>query len=226
MFCNDTIEVVRTLMHIRTCGVDTPIADVPAGRREKYDRLARQFELSQYVQLIAMLEELRRNVRFSGAGRALTDALMVRFAKMHEWAPIEQLLSQLQTAAAGEKKNLPASVGKHAEPTSEPQPPLASNVVPARPATQCQPHAAEDPPRGYADLPEAGGCEAEFACNDANPANEARSATARMPVSPEERGPILNDPLVQQVLETFDGIVINMERTALPVTSEEDAPTE
>ncbi|MFQ5807880.1 MAG: hypothetical protein ACE5I3_15655, partial [Phycisphaerae bacterium] len=109
VFCNDTIAVVRTLMHVRTCGIDTHIVDVPAASRDEYRKLADQFELSQYVQMIAMLEELRRNVRYSGAGRALTDALLVRLAKMREWAPIEQLLGQLPAAGLGraEKKKEP-----------------------------------------------------------------------------------------------------------------------
>ncbi|MBU0618086.1 MAG: DNA polymerase III subunit gamma/tau, partial [Planctomycetes bacterium] len=100
VFCNDTIQAVRTLMHVRACGVDSPIVDIPAASRDEYVKLAGQFELSHYVQMIAMLEELRRNVRFSGAGRALTDALMVRLAKMREWSSIEQLLGQLP---AGER---------------------------------------------------------------------------------------------------------------------------
>jgi hypothetical protein len=93
-FCNDMIEVVRALMLARTIGADTDLTDIPAAARDEYTQLAGRFELSHYVQMIAMLEELRRNVHFSGAGRALTDALMVRLAKMTQWASIEQLLAQ------------------------------------------------------------------------------------------------------------------------------------
>jgi DNA polymerase-3 subunit gamma/tau len=104
-FCNDLIELVRTLMLIRACGVDASMVDVPAAARDEYAELSRRFELSQYVQVIAMLEELRRNVRYSGAGRALTDAVAVRLARMHAWTPIEQLLGQVSAeSATGEKK--------------------------------------------------------------------------------------------------------------------------
>ena len=114
VFCNDTIGVVRMLMLVRACGPDAPMIDVPAAARDEYTKLSKCFELSQYVQMIAMLEELRRNVRYSGAGRALTDALMVRLARMHAWAPIEQLLGQLPAHddAAGEKKNVPHALRK------------------------------------------------------------------------------------------------------------------
>jgi DNA polymerase-3 subunit gamma/tau len=130
VFCNDTIEAVRALMLIRACGPDAPMVDLPAGARDEYVRLSAEFELSQYVQMIAMLEELRRNVRFSGAGRALTDACMVRLARMRAWAPIEQLLAQLPEGGDGsEKKKVPVGVRPlgtdHAcapEPAVKPQP--------------------------------------------------------------------------------------------------------
>jgi len=94
----DAIELTRTLMLIRACGVDAPMVDVPAGARDAYQKLATQLELSQYVQNIALLEELRRNVRFSGAGRALTDAVVVRMAHQKQWAPIETLLARASSA--------------------------------------------------------------------------------------------------------------------------------
>jgi DNA polymerase-3 subunit gamma/tau len=109
VFCNDAIEVVRSLLLVRTCGPDASMVDIPAGARDAYVQLAQRFEVSHFVQMVPMLEELRRNVRFSGAGRALAEAVMSRFARMREWAPIEQLLRQVpgETAApavAVEKK--------------------------------------------------------------------------------------------------------------------------
>ncbi len=105
VFCNDLIDVLRTLLVMRACGADATLIEVPASAVEEYSALARAFEASHYVQMIAMVEELRRNVRFSGAGRALTDALMVRFAKMREWGAIEQLLAALPAGGdPGEKK--------------------------------------------------------------------------------------------------------------------------
>lgn len=120
VFCNDMIDVTRALLHIRACGLNSPTVDVPAGAREEYDRLAGQFDLSHYVQMIALLEELRRNVKFSAAGRALADACMVRLAKMREWSSIEQLIGRLDagdSAASGtptgadQKKNPPVNAG-------------------------------------------------------------------------------------------------------------------
>ncbi len=111
VFCNDMIEALRSLLLLRACGPEAGMVDVPAEARDEYVELSRQFELSHYVQMIAMLEELRRNVRYSGAGRALTEALMVRLARMREWSSIEQLIRQLPSvpSAPEKKKTGPAA---------------------------------------------------------------------------------------------------------------------
>jgi len=143
-FCNDAIEVVRTLMLVRTCGPDASMIDIPAGARDQYVTLSKRFELSHYVQMIAMLEELRRNVRYSGAGRALTEALLARIARMNQWASIEELLGQqpagsAMTRPAGETVTDAGAAGgatdekkKHRPPVAEPI--AAAETPDARPA--------------------------------------------------------------------------------------------
>lgn len=126
VFCNDMIDTVRTLMLIRACGADASIVDFPAGNRDEYVRLSGQFELSQYVQIIAMLEELRRNVRNSGSGRALTDALLVRIARMREWASIEQIIGDM-TGDPDEKKKSPAELSQSQPPA--PKTPVRAAVA-------------------------------------------------------------------------------------------------
>jgi DNA polymerase-3 subunit gamma/tau len=109
VFCQEAIELLRTLLLVRVCGADAAMVDIPAGARDDYVKLSGRFEVSHYVQMIPMLEELRRNVRYSGAGRALTEALLVRFAHMRQWASIEQLLGRVPADAGGadEKKKEP-----------------------------------------------------------------------------------------------------------------------
>ena len=228
VFCNDTIQEVRTLMHVRACGLDSPIVDIPAASRDEYVKLAGQFELSHYVQMIAMLEELRRNVRFSGAGRALTDALMVRLAKMREWSSIEQLLSQLPAGGTGapQKKKPPPSVAARRAAAS-PRPATTPRV--AQPAPMASPRGGE--PRGERPPASATTREAPDVANGREPAETVaaepiRSAPGRLPVTAEQRDHILNDPLVQQTLELFDGAVINMERETPAAAPDADQSTE
>ena len=248
VFCNDMIAVVRVLLHVRACGIDTPTADVPAAARDEYAKLADQFELSHYVQMIAMLEELRRNVRFSSAGRALTDALMLRLSRMREWASIEQLLGQLPAESAAVEKKKP-------RPTAPP-PAAAASVantsVAAAPrgGRQSEPRAQATgpngpPPRGdrgtdlsdgpptddlppdhYADIPEAVGRATDIEKKQATIANDALPAIRTVPVTAEQKEVILKDPLVQQTLELFDGVVVNIQRRVPTAAPESDEPSE
>jgi DNA polymerase-3 subunit gamma/tau len=215
-FCNDTIEVVRALLLVRTCGPDSPLVDIPAGTREAYVELSKQFELSHYVQMIAMLEELRRNVRYSGAGRALTEALLARFARMRQWTSIEQLLAQLPADAAppDEKKKNPALenspqrvwVGKPGEDEAPAEPARAdASPVAARSYTPAPQPTPDDLPGSEPDV-------AIPVYDDTPPPPPARrpGELVRRELSVDERARIERDPVVRQALDLFNGIVIDV----------------
>lgn len=104
VFCQDAIDTLRALLLLRACGDATELVELPAAERGDYVKLSGEFELSHYVQMIAMLEELRRSVRFSGSGRALTEALVVRISRLRQWASIESVVAGLSGGAPGEKK--------------------------------------------------------------------------------------------------------------------------
>jgi DNA polymerase-3 subunit gamma/tau len=198
VFCNDAIEIARALMLIRACGADAGIVEFPAGDRDEYVQLSEKFELSQYVQMVGLLEELRRNVRFSSAGRALVDAALVRLAKMNEWAPIEQLLTggaaRDDNGAAVEKK-------KHPSPASGPK--SGVGAVEAASAARSLPRQAVDPrsaerspvrdtgPAGYAAAQVAGqsrermGAEARGSATQ-SPDRGAWAATASWTPAPQQ----------------------------------------
>jgi len=115
-FCEHLIEHIRTLMLLNLCGGKTELVDVAEHAREQLIEQAGQFDASTYVYMISLLEELRRQVRTSGAGRALAEAAVVRLALSHQFTDIATLLSALdgdaasgtaQTkAAAGQKKKM------------------------------------------------------------------------------------------------------------------------
>jgi DNA polymerase III gamma/tau subunit len=67
---------------------------------------ASQFDAAVLAQDIAILEELRRQVRHSQAGRALLDATLVRMTMAGQFASVASLLNRLDgaPAAAGQKK--------------------------------------------------------------------------------------------------------------------------
>jgi DNA polymerase-3 subunit gamma/tau len=213
VFCNDAIGMVRTLMLVRTCGPDAAIVDIPAAARDEYVQLSQQFELSHYVQMIGMLEELRRNVRYSGVGRPLTEAVLVRFARLREWTPIEQLLRQLPatTAAAAVEKKKPAPVSAPSEVGGDKPVPLPrrEGVGGGFGSVAQDSHPA---------LPLGGG----GASSGHNPSDaetpaptEPRGAEIiRREVSAEELRQVEQDPIIRQTLELFGGILIHVEHQA------------
>jgi DNA polymerase-3 subunit gamma/tau len=205
-FCNDAIETVRALMLVRVCGTETELVDVPADGRAAYAALAQQFELSHFVQMIAMFEELRRNVRYSGAGRALTEALLVRITNMRAWTSIEQLLGQASAAAGSDQKK------KSAPPVAGGDRPATQAVVAQRaaPVEQVRPAAplVQEPEPEYVPdevLAEAAPVERSPAAGDV-----WRDAPADVRARAKE------DPVVRQALDLFDGTLINVKTRAVP----------
>lgn len=200
VFCGDLIEVARSLMLVRVCGADAPIVDLPAAARDDYVALAQRFDVSQYVQMIAMLEELRRNVRFSAAGRALTDALLVRLAHLRSWSSIEQLLGRVETGAAApvdpsEKKKppltpLPDAGRAKLVSVETPAPPAGIATLGAAPPAAVAPTSAPPvrrtapapltPPPAAAPAPLAPG---------AAPAQSSRGVAGANGSSAQDRGP-------------------------------------
>lgn len=92
-FCDHLIDHVRTLMVARICGSQTDLIDVSDAARNALADQAAQFDPPTYVYMIALLEELRRNVKSSGAARALADAAVVRLAMSRQFTDISALLA-------------------------------------------------------------------------------------------------------------------------------------
>ena len=127
-FCGHLIEHVRTLMLLRVCGEDTDLVDATEQVRPNLIAQSLGFDAPTYVYMITMLEELRRNVKFSGAARALIDAAVVRLAMSQQFSDIGSIIEQLGdggTASAigtpGEttKKKVAGEVGLAASPLGD-----------------------------------------------------------------------------------------------------------
>jgi DNA polymerase-3 subunit gamma/tau len=114
-FCDHLVEHVRTLMLLRVCGNDTDLVDVVGTMRPTLSEQAAKFDAPTYVYMITLLEELRRNVKFSGAARALADAAVVRLAMSHQFTDIQTLIERLE-ADGGAPSSRPApGIGKKKE---------------------------------------------------------------------------------------------------------------
>ncbi|UCG34186.1 MAG: DNA polymerase III subunit gamma/tau [Phycisphaerales bacterium] len=143
-FCETLIEQLRSLMLLRVCGPHTDLADVPTGVRDQATKQAARFEPTQYVYMISLLEELRRNIRYNGAARALTDAAVVRLSQVGRFRDITELLGRADRAPRGTARARPGTAKKKPDLRTAPargdtvtSPSRASNpakvVPPARP---------------------------------------------------------------------------------------------
>jgi DNA polymerase III subunit gamma/tau len=126
---------LRNLLVLRTCGAESELVEVPGLSVEEMAAQSERFDPVALTQDIVILEELRRHVRQSQAGRALLDATLVRMAMADQFASIGELLGRVDrdgasaaTGAAGARSTRPAP------------PPPARAATPARsPAPAARP---------------------------------------------------------------------------------------
>jgi DNA polymerase III gamma/tau subunit len=115
------IEHLRNLLVLRTCGKDSELVEVPGIAMEDLDAQAQRFDPVVLSQDIAILEELRRNLRSTQAGRALLEATLVRLTLAEQFSSVQDLLagvsgngpvktSAAAPAAAALKKNVEVTV--------------------------------------------------------------------------------------------------------------------
>jgi DNA polymerase-3 subunit gamma/tau len=94
------IDHLRNLLIIRTCGADSTLVEVPGIALEDLQAQANQFDAIVLAQDIALLEELRRQLRTTQAGRALLDASLVRLALAEQFTQIGELLNATEGNSA------------------------------------------------------------------------------------------------------------------------------
>ncbi|MGH7215382.1 MAG: DNA polymerase III subunit gamma/tau, partial [Tepidisphaeraceae bacterium] len=114
------VDHLRNLLILRTCGPDTDLVEVPGLSPAQLKQQAARFDAMALAQDITVLEELRRQLRTSQAGRALLDATLVRLAMADQYASIGELLARVN----GSTSSAPASPvqKKKFEPVEIPQP--------------------------------------------------------------------------------------------------------
>ncbi len=141
------VEHLRNLLILRLGGkYRRPGGDAGAFAAD-LARQAQQFEPAILAQDIAVLEELRRLLRQSQAGRALLDATLVRLTLADQFTSVAELLGRLEGSAASPATPLdlarggPPGVQKKKSETLTPAPP-------AIPKAAAQP----DPKADAADL--------------------------------------------------------------------------
>jgi DNA polymerase-3 subunit gamma/tau len=204
-FSDHLIEHMRTLMLISVCGADTDLVDVPPNVRTELAEQAKRFDAPTYVYMISLLEELRRNVKSSGAARALADAAIVRLAMSHKFTDLETLLDRLDDGA-------PAAPA--AKPSAAPRASIQS--PPPLEAKKKEPDLSMTAAATGRD-PDVTSIRRASAANVAAPVVESASRTAPNQefATPEQQQAAMRDPLVMLVKEMVDGTIVNV-RAARP----------
>lgn len=233
-FCELVVEHVRTLMLLNVCGEQTDLVDVPESVREKLVAQSKQFDAPTYVYMIALLEELRRNARFSGAARALADAAIVRLAMSRQFSDIRRLIEQLSTGAPAaaespvepaEKKKDVAEVGAvRSVPTRAVTPDRATAPVRGErgPMAPAAPRVAESAEPGPSPAAPAVAVSAPPAPRPAPPAADRRA------VSSAEWKRVAADPFVRKVVDAVEGTLFDVRPVVgavEPPAAEDEADT-
>ena len=94
------VDHLRNLLILRTCGPDSTLVEVPGLAMEDLAAQADRFDAGVLAQDITILEELRRTLRQSQAGRALLDATLVRLSLADQFSSIGDLLSRINGGGA------------------------------------------------------------------------------------------------------------------------------
>ncbi len=89
------VDHLRNLMILGAVGGDTDMIEVPGLSMKELKEQADRFDPIVLTQDITILEELRRQLRTSQAGRALLDATLVRLALAEQFTKIGELLDQV-----------------------------------------------------------------------------------------------------------------------------------
>jgi DNA polymerase III gamma/tau subunit len=121
------VDHLRNLLILRTCGPESKLVEVPGLPLSDLTKQAAAFDPAALSQDIVILEELRRHVRQSQAGRALLDATLVRMCLADQFTSIGELAALSGGNGSDAQKKKPVEViGRGVEserPTSNVQRP-------------------------------------------------------------------------------------------------------
>jgi DNA polymerase-3 subunit gamma/tau len=128
------IEHFHNLLLVATCGAQSDLVDVIGVDAKQLEAQASQFDPGALTQDIAILEELRRQMRSSQTGRALLDATLARLAMSSQFASVGELISRLDgggSAGAGSPRSAATAQKKTSELARGPASPAAPVAKPS-----------------------------------------------------------------------------------------------
>jgi DNA polymerase III subunit gamma/tau len=137
------VDHFHNLLVLSACGLDSKLVDLVGIDAKELNEQAKAFDPSALTANIAILEELRRQMRSSQAGRALLDATLARLALSAEFSTIGEMVARLSGAPAP-----PARPG-----ASPPRPSATTSPPPPRPILSAEKKTPELSPAADASPP-------------------------------------------------------------------------
>jgi DNA polymerase III gamma/tau subunit len=209
-------------MIIRACGGESDMIEVPGLSMKELAEQADRFDPIVLTQDITILEELRRQLRTSQAGRALLDATLVRLALAEQFTQIGELLDQVSGNGAATTGGARAVQKKkpevaEAQARSAVVAAMAPPAPPARPATPAPNASAEAAPA--VSVPAAVSVAPQVTTTSVTLDEDEDDDLPRPGKVWDNSGPSLAELLKQQVNVTVPA-------TAAPVPAEPDQPSE
>jgi DNA polymerase-3 subunit gamma/tau len=143
-FCGEYTRYVRNLMVAKSCGVESPLLQVPHDERQGLRELAQLFSEEDLTRFFQILLRTEGELRYSLEPRFHLEMGLLKLVHAGKLASLESLLGELHSAALGEKASAtPSSAGapgpalpaprKAQESASSQPPPTSTAAAPARP---------------------------------------------------------------------------------------------
>ena len=163
-FCREAIRHMRNLLIARVCGADSDLIAATADQRPALAKAAEQFAEEDLTRFFQILLQTDDDLRRKPDPRVHLEMGLLRLINARRLAPMEELLAELRSGAAGSPANASAMRGSPASTVTAAAPPAFSTrsvsptpptalTPPARVVTQSFGAAAAAPARAEIKAP-------------------------------------------------------------------------
>lgn len=122
-FCGEFTRYVRNLMIAKTCGVESPLLQVPNDERQNLAEIVKLFSEEDLTRFFHILLRTESELRYSLEPRFHLEMGLLKLAQARKLASLESLLAELGKSGAGEKAG-PANPRGAAGLSPAPPPPV------------------------------------------------------------------------------------------------------
>ena len=159
-FCSEFTRYIRNLAVAKSCGVESPLLQLPSTERAVLARLRERFGEEDLARFFQILVRTENDMRYALNPRFQLELGLIKMVHARKLAPLESLLAELSSAPRAAEPARPASRPSSSLPASAPGPekrpqqqprPVSSPPAPARRPERTE--SVERPPERHASPP-------------------------------------------------------------------------